>query len=69
MNPPPAPMGAMDDRLSEHDIREEIAYLEKRLQNMDAGDDSAYEKLLSRAYRNLLDSRRRQLHALAGPPR
>jgi len=64
-----APGGAMDDALSEHDIREEIEYLEKRLVSMEAVDDSAYEKMLARAYRNLLETRRHQLHALTAVPR
>jgi hypothetical protein len=63
MNLHRAPTGAIDDHLSERDIREEIEYLEKRLVSMDEADDSAYEKMLARAYRSLLEARRHRLGA------
>jgi hypothetical protein len=49
---------------SEQEIRDEIMFLERRLSAMTAADDSAYEKLLARAYGQLLAERRSQLTLL-----
>lgn len=49
---------------SEQDIRNEIVFLERRLSAMTAADDSAYEKLLAKAYGQLLAERKSQLALL-----
>ncbi len=48
-------------QVHEQAIRDEIAFLERRLIDMNAADDSAYEKLLAKAYSQLLNERRSQL--------
>ncbi|MCG6976815.1 MAG: hypothetical protein LJE56_10520 [Acidiferrobacterales bacterium] len=49
---------------SEQEIRDEIRFLERRLSDMTAADDSACEKLLAKAYDQLLSERRSQLALL-----
>ena len=49
---------------SEQDIRNEIVFLQRRLSDMTAADDSACEKLLARAYSQLLAERKSQLALL-----
>ena len=51
-------------QMHEQAIRDEIAFLEKRLIDMVASDDSAYEKLLAKAYSHLLHERRSQLEKI-----
>ena len=50
--------------IHEQAIRDEIAFLEQRLTDITAADDSAYEKLLAKAYDHLLLERRSQLEKL-----
>ncbi|KPK51586.1 MAG: hypothetical protein AMS22_10675 [Thiotrichales bacterium SG8_50] len=49
---------------SEQEIRDEIMFLERRLSDMTAADDSACEKLLAKAYGQLLAERKGQLARL-----
>ena len=45
-------------------LRQEIAFFEARLIEMDYSGDCAYEHALSRVYRRLLHERKNQLEAL-----
>jgi hypothetical protein len=51
--------------MNANELQEEISMLERRLVTIDEYADSAYEKLLSRAYSELLQQRRAQLSAMA----
>jgi hypothetical protein len=58
--------GCNDDHtMNADELQEEITLLERRLVAIGEYADSAYEKLLSRAYRDLLQQRRAQLSAIA----
>ena len=46
---------------AEQEIREDIAFLEAKLAAMASEDDSAYQKLLIKAYNERLTERRKQL--------
>ena len=46
---------------AEQEIREDIAFLEAKLAAMASEDDSAYQKLLIKAYNERLLERRKQL--------
>lgn len=48
----------------EQTIRDEIDMLEERLSVISAADDSAYAKLLAKAYHRLLGKRRSQLETM-----
>ena len=47
--------------LTEQQLRDQIAYFQARLRRLVAIDDSAYEKLLLRAYERLLKQRQTML--------
>jgi hypothetical protein len=49
-------------------LREEIALLERRLDDMGVDGDCAYERAMSKVYINLVANRKQQLAALALPP-
>lgn len=55
--------GTPSDR---HALCEEIQFLERRLKAIGDAGDSAYEKLLARAYTDLLSERRRLLDGTCG---
>jgi hypothetical protein len=54
-----------DHTMNADELQEEISMLEQRLVVIGEYADSAYEKLLSRAYSELLQQRRAQLSAMA----
>jgi len=49
-------------------LREEIALLERRLDDMGVDGDCAYERAMSKVYINLVANRKQQLAALVLPP-
>lgn len=49
-------------------LQEEIAVLERRLDDMGLDGDCAYERAISKVYINLVASRKQQLAALSLPP-
>lgn len=49
-------------------LREEIALLERRLDDMGVDGDCAYERAMSKVYTSLVSSRKQQLAALTSPP-
>lgn len=49
-------------------LQEEIAVLERRLDDMGLDGDCAYERAISKVYINLLASRKQQVAALMLPP-
>lgn len=50
--------------LTEQQLRDQIAYFQARLRRLVSIDDSAYEKLLLRAYERLLKQREAMLTSL-----
>ncbi len=54
---------AADYRATDY-LRQEIAFFESRLYEMNEQSDCAYERTLSRAYETLLQERRQQLAQL-----
>ena len=55
--------------MGEDELRAEIARFEARLMQLDEGNESAYEKALSRAYEQQVHHHRAQLAVLQGKRR
>jgi hypothetical protein len=55
-----------DENLNVEELRNDIAFLEHKLKRLSGADDSAYEKLLAKAYHSMLARRRAQLGARQG---
>lgn len=60
----PAALVMGDENLDPEELRSDIAFLEHKISRLTGADDSAYEKLLAKAYQAMLVRRRAQLGAV-----